>query len=219
MNFSISEENYLKSIFHLQPHEGTVTTNELAQALSTKPASVTDMMKKLKGKKLVNYERYKGFRLTTEGRKIALLIVRRHRLWEYFLSEKLKFSWDEVHQVAEELEHVSNRKLVDKLDEFLGYPRTDPHGDPIPDQNGKMETLPRVSLNELQENSSATVCHVADQSADILELLKHKNIQIGTKLAVRKKFSFDRSMEVKIKGQSSFTISEKLAQNIFVHGE
>src|SRR5215510_1725318 len=132
LNYSTSEENYIKAIFHLEKKDGTVTTNELSAELQTKPASVTDMLKKLRDKKLVHYKAYYGFRLTTEGKKVALLIIRRHRLWEFFLAEKLKFSWDEVHAVAEDLEHVSSKKLIDKLDEFLGFPRYDPHGDPIP---------------------------------------------------------------------------------------
>ena len=138
LNYSTSEENYIKTIFHLQEETGTVTTNELARELRSRPASITDMMKKLKTKKLVHYQPYKGFRLTNEGKKVALGIIRRHRLWEFFLSEKLKFSWDEVHAIAEDMEHVSSKKLIDKLDEFLGFPRFDPHGDPIPDSQGKI---------------------------------------------------------------------------------
>ena len=123
MNYSVSEENYIKTIFHLQKKEGTVTTNELAGELKTRPASVTDMMKKLKAKKLLHYQPYQGFRLTTDGSKVALGIIRRHRLWEYFLAEKLKFTWDEVHEVAEELEHVSNKKLINKLGIRFRTPR------------------------------------------------------------------------------------------------
>ena len=220
LNFSTSEENYLKTIFHLQTKDDNVTTNELAERLQAKPASITDMMKKLKARKLVNYQPYRGFRLTTEGKKIALNIIRRHRLWEYFLSEKLKFNWDEVHDVAEQLEHVSSKKLIDKLDEFLGFPRFDPHGDPIPDIHGKIETSKQISLTELPLNKQAVVCKVGDQSSEMLELLAHKNISIGTKLEIKKRFEFDNSMEVKIKKQSSiglpFTISEQLAKNIFV---
>jgi DtxR family transcriptional regulator, Mn-dependent transcriptional regulator len=217
LNFSTSEENYIKAIFHLQQSAaGTVTTNELANELRTKPASVTDMMKKLKVKKLLHYQPYQGFRLSQEGNKVALGIIRRHRLWEYFLAEKLKFTWDEVHEVAEHLEHVSNKKLIDKLDEFLGFPRVDPHGDPIPDQDGKIETARQVCLMDLPLNKQAIVSHVSDQSTEILELLKHKNIGIGTKLEVKKKFNFDNSMEIKIGRQSLFNISEQLAKNIFV---
>jgi DtxR family Mn-dependent transcriptional regulator len=138
MSFSITEENYIKAIFHLQQGDGNVSTNELAAELHTKPASVTDMLKKLKAKKLLSYEKYKGVRFSAEGKKLALGIVRKHRLWEYFLVDTLQFGWDEVHEVAEELEHISSKKLVEKLDAFLGHPRFDPHGDPIPDSHGKM---------------------------------------------------------------------------------
>lgn len=216
LNFSTSEENYIKAIFHLQQEEGTVTTNELARELKTRPASVTDMMKKLKSKKLLHYEAYQGFRLSNEGKKVALNIIRRHRLWEYFLAEKLKFTWDEVHEVAEDLEHVSNRKLIDKLDEFLGFPRVDPHGDPIPDQEGKIETSRQVCLCDLPLNKLAMVSHVSDQSTEILELLKHKKIGIGTRLEVKKKFDFDQSLEIKTGRQPVFAISDQLAKNIFV---
>jgi DtxR family Mn-dependent transcriptional regulator len=172
LNYSTSEENYIKAIFHLQKQDGIVTTNELANELKTKPASVTDMMKKLKIKKLLHYQPYQGFRLSTEGNKVALGIIRRHRLWEYFLAEKLKFTWDEVHEVAEDLEHVTNKKLIDKLDEFLGFPRVDPHGDPIPDANGRIEFSKKTGLTELPLNTPAVVSSVSDQSSEILELLQ-----------------------------------------------
>lgn len=216
LNYSTSEENYIKAIFHLQRQDGTVTTNELANELKTKPASVTDMMKKLKVKKLLHYQPYQGFRLSSEGSKVALGIIRRHRLWEYFLAEKLKFSWDEVHEVAEDLEHVSNKKLIDKLDEYLGFPRVDPHGDPIPDANGRIEASKKISLTELPVNIPATVTSVSDQSSEILELLQHKKISIGTKLEMKRKFEFDNSMEIRIGRNPAFTISKELAENIFV---
>ncbi|MGZ8524349.1 MAG: metal-dependent transcriptional regulator [Chitinophagaceae bacterium] len=214
LNYSTSEENYIKAIFHLQKG-GKVTTNELAAELQTKPASVTDMMKKLSTKKLVHYKAYHGFTLTNDGRKVALLIIRRHRLWEFFLAEKLKFSWDEVHAVAEDLEHVSSKKLIDKLDEYLGFPRFDPHGDPIPDANGKIETSKQVCLTELPLNKTAVVCYVSDQSTEMLELLGHKKIAIGTRLEVKRKFNFDNSLEIKIRQQLPINISEQLSKNIF----
>lgn len=214
--YSTSEENYIKTIFHLQHEDGTVTTNELAHALETKPASVTDMMKKLKQKKLAHYQPYRGFRLTSEGKKVALGIIRRHRLWEYFLADKLKFSWEEIHNVAEHLEHVSSSKLIDKLDEFLGFPKFDPHGDPIPDPSGKMETSKQFSLPEAPANKIMQVCHVGNQSVEMLELLRHKKINIGTKLEVKKKYSFDNSVEIKILNQPMVHISEQLAKNIYV---
>jgi DtxR family transcriptional regulator, Mn-dependent transcriptional regulator len=216
LNYSTSEENYIKTIYRLQQQDDNVTTNELAYELNTKPASVTDMMKKLKTKKILHYQPYQGFRLTNEGNKVALGIIRRHRLWEYFLAEKLKFTWDEVHEVAEELEHVTNKKLIDKLDEFLGFPRTDPHGDPIPDANGKMETVKKIRLTELPIDTIASVSNVSDQSNQILELLEHKKIRIGTKLEIKRKFEFDNSMEIKAGKQQLFTISHQLAENIFV---
>src|SRR5215470_13945478 len=137
LNYSTSEENYIKAIYRLQQQEGTVTTNELAHELT---------------KKLLHYQPYQGFRLSNEGSKVALGIIRRHRLWEYFLAEKLKFTWDEVHEVAEDLEHVSSKKLIDKLDEYLGYPKFDPHGDPIPDSLGKIENSRQISLTDLPVN-------------------------------------------------------------------
>ncbi len=216
MNFSVTEENHIKAIFHLQQGEGTVSTNDLAAELHTKAASVTDMLKKLKAKKLLSYERYKGVRLSVEGKKLALAIVRKHRLWEYFLVDTLQFGWDEVHEVAEELEHISSKKLVEKLDAFLGYPKFDPHGDPIPDSHGKMAVQQQVNLIDLAINKTAEVSAVGSQSTELLELLKHKNIGIGTRLEIKKKFSFDHSIEIKIKNQNAFTISQQLAQVLFV---
>src|ERR1700749_2680518 len=127
MKVSASKENHLKAVFHLQQEQGIVTTNALAAALKTRPASVTDMLKKLKDQKLLIYERYKGFKLSNEGRKAAVQVIRKHRLWEYFLVKKLQFGWEEVHEIAEELEHISSRALIDRLDEFLDFPDTDPH--------------------------------------------------------------------------------------------
>jgi DtxR family transcriptional regulator, Mn-dependent transcriptional regulator len=215
LNFTTSEENYLKAIFHLQEKEGTVTTNALAEKLQTRPASVTDMMKKLNAKKLLHYKPYYGFSLSAEGKKIALFIVRRHRLWEYFLSEKLKFDWNEVHMLAEELEHVSSRQLIDRLDKYLGHPQFDPHGDPIPDNKGKIKSMNKVSLLDLPLHQPVEVRQVTNQSKEMLEVLEHKNINIGTKLEVKKHFHFDHSIELKIKN-STVTISEQLAKNIFV---
>ena len=176
-------------------------------------------MKKLKTRKLVNYQPYQGFRLTPEGKKIALGIIRRHRLWEYFLAEKLKFNWDEVHEVAEQLEHVSSKKLIDKLDEFLAYPKFDPHGDPIPDMHGKMENGKQRRLAELTMNKQAKICHIANQSAILLEHLQDKKIHIGSSVIVKRKFTYDDSLEIKLDNKFLMTISSQLAQNILVkHG-
>ena len=219
LNFSASEENYLKTIYHLQTKDDNVTTNELAEKLQARPASITDMMKKLKTRKLVNYQPYQGFRLTPEGKRVALGIIRRHRLWEYFLAEKLNFNWEEVHEVAEQLEHVSSKKLIDKLDEFLEFPRFDPHGDPIPDTYGRIETGKQVCLTELQVNKPAKISHITDQSALLLEHLHEKKINIGTLVVVKRKFSYDDSLEIKLDNKHVITISDQLAKNIFVkHG-
>lgn len=220
MKYSSSKENYIKAIFHLQQVDGIVTTNDLARELQTKPASVTDMLKKLKVQKLLLYEKYKGFKLTTEGKKIALQIIRKHRLWEHFLVEKLRFGWEEVHEMAEELEHITSRKLVDRLDEFLDFPKTDPHGDPIPDIHGKLTARRHILVADLPVNVQAVVCSIGDQSVEMLDLLRHKNITLGTKLEVKKKFSFDRSLELKVKNQPAINISEEVAKNVFVlYGE
>lgn len=219
MNYSISEENYIKAIYRLQSDEEPVSTNALAFELNTKPASITDMLKKLKAKKLVIYYPYQGCRLSAEGTRIALGIVRRHRLWEYFLSEKLKFSWNEVHDIAEELEHVSSRQLIERLDAFLGFPKFDPHGDPIPDSSGKMAIPSQVKLTSLQMHRKARVSGLTNQSPDMLSLLQQKNITIGTIVEINKKFDFDRSLEVRISGNPLFILSEQAAQNILVHHE
>lgn len=215
LNYSQSEENYLKTIYHLQVGSAAVTTNEVAEKLQTRAASVTDMMKKLNKKKLLHYKPYYGFYLSTEGKKIALNIIRRHRLWEFFLAEKLQFGWNEVHDVAEQLEHVSNKKLIDKLDEYLGFPRVDPHGDPIPDSKGKIQSSGEVVLSDLPHSLVAEVKRVSHQSNEMLEILQHKNIGIGTKLEIRKRFEFDHSYEIKTK-HNIVTLSEQLAKNIFV---
>lgn len=219
MKYSSSKENYLKAIFHLQQEQNSVSTNALAQALQTKAASVTDMLKKLKVQKLLQYEKYKGVKLTSEGRKVAVLIIRKHRLWEYFLVNKLGFGWEEVHEVAEELEHIGSKKLIDSLDEYLDFPQHDPHGDPIPDAMGRFHVSKQVNLAELPLNTQAAISNIGDQSQEIMELLNHRNIRLGTKLEIKKKFSFDNSLEIKIKNQPSFTISESLAKNLFVRSE
>jgi len=217
MNFTVAEENYIKSIYHLQQQTDTVTTNSLANELQTKPASVTDMLKKLKTKKLLEYEKYRGFRLSTNGNKVALNIVRRHRLWEYFLVTKLGFEWDKVHAIAEELEHVSSLELIQRLDIFLNHPQTDPHGDPIPDVNGKIAVIRQVSIADVPEKKNVIVSSVGNQSPEMLELLKHYGIGIGTALKVNMRLSFDGSVEIKVLKQAPCIISEQVAKNIFVY--
>jgi DtxR family transcriptional regulator, Mn-dependent transcriptional regulator len=219
MKVSSSKENYIKAIFHLQEEDGIVTTNALARQLETRAASVTDMLKKLKMQKLLLYEKYQGFRLSPDGRRMALQIIRRHRLWELFLVKKLHFGWEEVHEMAEELEHVSSKKLVDRLDEFLGFPKSDPHGDPIPDSNGKVSVKKQVNLAEMKLNTSGVVSNITDQSPEMLDLLKHKGLGLGTKVEIRKRFAFDNSLELKLKNHPAVTISGNVAKNVFVTHE
>jgi len=217
MNYSVSEENYIKSIYHLQQQSATVTTNSLANELRTKPASVTDMLKKLQTKKLVDYQKYRGFKLNATGNKIALNIVRRHRLWEFFLVNKLGFEWDVVHDIAEDLEHVSSIELINRLDSYLNFPQTDPHGDPIPDTNGKIAIIKQLNLAEITVKKIVVVSSVGDQSPEMLEMLKHYHIGIGTSLKVNKHFAFDGSVEIKVNQHAPCIISEQVAKNIFVH--
>ncbi|MFI5153384.1 MAG: metal-dependent transcriptional regulator [Chitinophagales bacterium] len=219
MKYSVSKENYLKTIFHLQQGNARVSTNAVAAALQTRAASVTDMLKKLKTEKLLYYEKYRGSKLTSEGKRVALGIIRKHRLWEYFLVEKLHFGWDEVHEVAEELEHISSKKLIDRLDDFLDFPRVDPHGDPIPDSHGRLNAQRQQSLLNFPLNKPACVAAISSQTSEMLELLKHKQIHIGTRVEVRKKFPFDNSIEVKIRNKPVLTISEQVAKNILVKDE
>jgi DtxR family transcriptional regulator, Mn-dependent transcriptional regulator len=216
MKYSPSKENYLKAVFHLQHDQLSVSTNALADALQTKPASVTDMLKKLKEQKLLQYEKYKGVKLTSEGRKVAIHIIRKHRLWEFFLVEKLGFGWEEVHEIAEEMEHITSKKLIDRLDEFLNFPQTDPHGDPIPDMQGRMPVSHNITLSEVPLHAMAEVTSISNQSAELMELLKHKQIKIGTRLEVKKKFLYDHSLEIKIRNHPAFTISGELAKCLFV---
>lgn len=214
MKYSASKENYIKAIFHLQQEQESVSTNALAEALQTRPASVTDMLQKLQTQQLLQYKKYRGVKLSTEGKKLAMQIIRKHRLWEYFLVVKLDFGWEEVHEIAEELEHISSRKLVDRLEAFLDFPKMDPHGDPIPDIHGRMPAVQQMAVGDMPAGSSGIVNGISDQSAEMLELLKHKNIQMGTRLEIRKKFSVDGSVEIKIRNQQPVNISEHVAKNL-----
>lgn len=216
MSLSSSEENYIKAIFQLQVKEGMVSTNEVAAVLQTSAASVTDMLKKLKTKKLLVYEKYKGFKLNNEGRKLALMVLRKHRLWETFLVKVLHFNWDEVHEVAEQLEHIQSQQLIDHLDDFLGNPTFDPHGDPIPDAFGKMPFKSQMNLIKFPLQINGEVTAVGSQSPDILSLLEHKKITIGAKLKVMQNFAFDNSFEINVNDKERVHISSQLAEQIYV---
>ena len=216
---SFAEENYLKTIFHLQKTfpEG-VNTNALAEKMDSKASSVTEMLKKLSRKKLVVYKRYQGVKLSEAGSASAIEIIRRHRLWEYFLVEKLNFSWSEVHEVAEQLEHIQSDKLVEELDKYLGFPRKDPHGDPIPDQHGNISTLEKTLLSELREGQTGICTGVRDSSAEFLRYLDKNGIGLGKKIRLVRVEEFDQSAEVEVEGQL-FTLSSKSTSNIFIKPE
>ncbi|MFY9242992.1 MAG: metal-dependent transcriptional regulator [Polaribacter sp.] len=214
--FSPSEENYLKAIFHLSTVEKSgVSTNSIAAKLETKPSSVTDMIRKLSDKKVVSYKKYYGVELTEEGRKIAANIVRKHRLWEVFLVDKLNFSWDEVHDVAEQLEHIKSPKLINQIDAFLGFPTYDPHGDPIPDKEGNFKKVEKSLLSTLEKNESGLCIGVKDSSSEFLQFLDKKGIVLGKKIKVLEKEDFDDSLSIEI-GDKKLSISKKIANNLYI---
>ncbi|MCU0375132.1 MAG: metal-dependent transcriptional regulator [Chitinophagaceae bacterium] len=214
--YSVSEENYLKAVFYLQQQDKAVTTNAIAANMKTKPASVTDMLKKLKAKKMIEYERYRGVRLTANGKKTALGIIRRHRLWEFFLVNKIGFGWDEVHEIAEQLEHVQHPALIEKLDEFLGKPAFDPHGDPIPDVDGKMAQITSVMLSALEVGKSGIFSSVGMQTPDLMQMLQHKKLQLGDEVKVIERFDFDQSMEIEVNRTVKCSLSYKLARFMMI---
>jgi len=215
VTFTATEENYIKAIYHLQSVHEKVSTSLLSEEMQTKPASVTDMLKKLELKKTVHYQKYKGFILTELGNKKAISVVRKHRLWEYFLVNKLGFEWDQVHSMAEELEHISNNELTTRLDNYLGNPAFDPHGDPIPDNKGKMKILKQENLANVPLKKLLFVSSVKNQSPEMLELLNHYHIGIGTCIQVNRRFEFDGSIEIKIDKQPVTIVSNQVALNVF----
>ena len=213
-----TEENYLKALFQLatgRPGDRDAGTNELAQQLEVKPASVHEMLKRLKEKGLVSYERYGRISLTAKGRQAALGVIRKHRLWETFLYEKLKFTWDEVHEVAEQLEHIQSAKLVDRLDEFLGYPKYDPHGDPIPDARGVIRQEARLTLAEVEEGSSCRMIAVKDNSMPFLQQVMRLGLALKSRIKVVRRNAFDSTLEIEV-GKRHHTVSQKFAEHIFV---
>jgi DtxR family Mn-dependent transcriptional regulator len=213
---TFSEENYLKTIYHLiSISDKEVSTNAIAESIETKASSVTDMLKKLAEKDLVNYVKYQGVSLTANGLLAAKMIVRKHRLWEVFLVEKLDFSWDEVHDIAEQLEHIKSEKLINKLDDFLGNPTEDPHGDPIPDAQGKIIKVEKKLLSELEQNQIGICVGVKDSSAEFLKYLDKNEIALGSKIEILLKEDFDLSLKIKV-AQREITISNKIASNLFV---
>jgi DtxR family transcriptional regulator, Mn-dependent transcriptional regulator len=211
-----SEENYIKVIYHLSIVSPTgVNTNAIAGMLDTKASSVTEMLKKLSEKELLNYQKYQGVNLTEKGLLTAKMIVRKHRLWEVFLVEKLNFSWDEVHEIAEELEHIKSEKLINKLDKFLDFPAFDPHGDPIPDENGDIKKVEKLLLSEAKINIDYQCVGVKDTSVAFLQYLDKQQISLGSKMKIISREDFDASQTIQL-SEKTLVISNKISENIFI---
>ncbi|MFH6770466.1 metal-dependent transcriptional regulator [Gaetbulibacter aestuarii] len=213
---TLSEENYLKAIYHLGK-QGTisVSTNAIAKKVDSKASSVTDMVKKLAEKELANYVRYQGVSLTEKGRLAAALVIRKHRLWEVFLVEKLHFSWDEVHDVAEQLEHVKSLKLVNELDAFLGFPTHDPHGDPIPDKDGNYSPMKSVNIFDIETGTTGVLSFVKDSTDAFLKYLNKNDLALGDTIKVLDYEPFDDSLTIETNSQK-MVISKEVAQNLYV---
>jgi DtxR family Mn-dependent transcriptional regulator len=217
MQLTTTEENYIKAIFHRSTDgEGNVSTNAIAEAVNSTAASVTDMLKKLKEKELIEYEKYKGVTLTAEGEAIAKMLVRKHRIWEVFLVDKLGYSWDQIHDIAEQLEHIKDKDLIDKLDKYLGYPKFDPHGDPIPDASGNMKAHKQQLLATLNKGDKGRVLGVKDSSAKFLQYLDSMDLKLGTELKVEDVIEFDGSFMLSLSNKKKVTVSKLVTQNLFV---
>jgi DtxR family Mn-dependent transcriptional regulator len=216
-DLSFAEENYLKAIYHLSSSgQKQVNTNAIADRLNTKPASVSDMMRKLSAKDVITYVKYQGVNITDDGIKRALSVIRKHRLWEVFLVDKLNFHWDEVHEIAEQLEHIQSSLLITRLDEFLDYPKFDPHGDPIPDEDGIISSKPMIVLSELPQGTNCRLVSMVDTGTAFLKYLDKIDMKIGTKIKVLDIFDFDGSMEIEADKKKSITISRQVADNLLI---
>lgn len=212
-----TEENYLKAIYSLSidRNEKELGTNELASHLGISPATVSSMLKKLKEKELIDYKKYGGISLLKKGEKIASTVIRKHRLWETFLVEKMEFSWDEIHEVAEQLEHIKSKKLVDQLDKLLGFPEYDPHGDPIPDANGRIRGMHKTTLENESTGKQLKVVGVKNDSPAFLQHITQLGLVINSNVTIKSRHEFDGSMDVEIDGQAKM-VTQKVAENIYV---
>ena len=214
---TFAEENYLKAILSLSLQSGElVSTNEIAVEINTSAASVSDMLKKLQEKDLIIYTKYKGVSLNKKGERIAVNILRKHRLWETFLVRKLDFNWDEVHDVAEQLEHIKSERLMDKLDSFLNFPKFDPHGEVIPTKDGEIPKTDRIPLSEIEENSKGTVLGVTLDDSSFLQYLNKLEIQIGTEIEIFDRIDFDKSVNISINNKKQ-NISNQLAKHLLIN--
>lgn len=216
-NLSYTEENYLKAIYKIsEREEKPVSTNAVSQEMQTTAASVTDMLQRLSQKELIHYEKYRGVTLTDSGERVAKDLLRKHRLWEVFLVEKLAFSWDEVHDLAEQLEHIHSQQLVDRLDQFLGNPKFDPHGDPIPDAEGNIVYRKQIALSGMDEGEAGIVVGVQDSDASFLQFLDRMGLVLGTRLEILEHFPYDHSVKIRQEGGKEMILSEKVSQNLYI---
>jgi DtxR family transcriptional regulator, Mn-dependent transcriptional regulator len=214
---SQTEENYLKAIYKINERDGkSANTNAISAAMNTTAASVTDMLKRLAEKSFINYEKYKGVTLTTEGERTATALVRKHRIWEVFLCDKLNYSWDECHDLAEQLEHIQSADLIDRLDTFLGKPKFDPHGDPIPDHEGNYATRQQILLAEMQVGDNGVMVGVQEHSTAFLQHLDRIGLVLATKVEVVEIFEFDKSIKIKLNNDTELLISSKVSENVFI---
>lgn len=213
--WSFTEENYLKTIYHLSNSDLPVQTNAIAEKMRTKAASVTDMIKKLAEKELVSYTRYQGVNLTGTGRKTAVSIVRKHRLWEVFLVKKLNFKWDEVHEIAEQLEHINSAELIERLDEYLAFPKNDPHGDPIPDRDGNFDSVSFIRLHLLNIGERGLIMGVNEHSPIFLRHLEKLGLTLGKQLKIKDIAAFDGSIELSL-NENTVNISREVAKHILI---
>ncbi|GMQ27375.1 metal-dependent transcriptional regulator [Algoriphagus confluentis] len=217
MELTVAEENYLKAIYHLSDAgKKSVSTNDLAAEMKNKPASVSDMLRRLGEKEVIEYRKYYGLQITEAGKRLALQTIRKHRLWEVFLVEKLNFAWDEVHEVAEQLEHIHSPLLIQRLDAYLNFPKFDPHGDPIPDEFGDVRSRPRVELAEMEINQTGQIVAVKDSSAAFLRYLDKVGAYIGARIKILDKVEFDGSLEILVDQKKNLFMSKEVAGNILV---
>ena len=213
---TLTEENYIKAIYHLGNNgKDRVNTNAIAEALSTKASSVTDMIKKLSEKNYAEYKKYHGVTLTNDGRRVAINIIRKHRLWEVFLVEKLNFSWDEVHEVAEHLEHIKSEKLINELDALLEFPTYDPHGDPIPDKDGNFKHIEKIILAKAETGSTYKCVGVDDTSTKFLKYLDSNSIALGTIITIKHKEPYDNSIRIEL-DKTEIVVSQNVAKNLYL---
>jgi DtxR family transcriptional regulator, Mn-dependent transcriptional regulator len=213
---SLTEENYLKALLSLAKEKGEVNVNELSKHLGIKMPTANSMMKKLAEKNLVIYESYKPLRLTEKGRKEAALIIRKHRLTEMFLVDKMGFGWEQVHAIAEQIEHIHSQEFFEKMDELLGFPKFDPHGSPIPDKNGKMEWITYESLTNCKTGDTVTLAAVLDSSDTFLKFLNSKNLKLGSKLTIKSIEAYDGSMTLNYGTKKDEVLSAVVCEKLLV---